>query len=154
MNKIYKSNLQGKHKKFDKILYEKYDLPAREKIKQILGPFIHDNPNLYEQDFIINSEKCKYKYLEIQVCTNWVNEKYPYKNLYIYETKARFDDNTLFLTFNKFLTRGYIFDAISFKDSKPHRIKKYSRYFVYYIPWNKVLQVYIDNLDKETFEMY
>jgi hypothetical protein len=154
MNENYKKNLFGKHKKFDQKLYVKYDIPARKKIKDRLGSFVEDNPNKFEQDFIINSEKCKYKFLEIQVCSNWVNEKYPYKNIYIYETKARFDDSTLFLTLNRFLTRGYIFDAESFKNSKPHRLKKYSRYFVYDIPWNKVIYVNIDNMDKETFEFY
>ncbi len=144
----------GLHKKFDEKLHKKYDIPARNKIKEVLGDFINCNPNKFAQDFIINSDECKYKYLEIQVCSTWVNEKYPHKNVFVYARKSLYGPDTLFLTINKFNTRGYVFDANSFSDAKPRRLKKYSREFVYDIPWNKVMYVCIDNLDKETLELF
>lgn len=147
-------NVVGLHKKFDKKLYEKYDIPARTKLKEILGDFINDNPNQFGQDFIINSKKCKYKYLEIQVCSNWVNEQYPFKNIFVYARKNVYGPDTLFLTVNKFNSRGYIFDANSFSQTKPRRLKKYSREYVYDIPWNKVMYVTIEHLDKLTFELF
>lgn len=153
---IYDNSLIGSHRRFNEQMYNKYDIPAREKIKQILGDFVNDNPDIYSQDLIINSTTCKYKYLEIQVCINWINsdDVYPYPNINIYERKTHYSDDTLFLTLNKNLTCGYLFDAKSFKGSKPRRLKKYSREFVCDIPWNKIMKVYIKHLDQETIESY
>lgn len=144
----------GYHKKFDEGLLIKYDFPARDKIKKILGDFVSENPNKYEQDLLINSPTCKYKYLELQVCSNWVNEKFPHPNVYIYARKAKYGRDTLFLTLNRFLTRGYIFDGQSHEGVKPKRFKKYSRQFIYEIPWNRVMPVVLEFLDKEAIEMY
>ena len=142
-------------KRFDPVLLEKYDTPARDKIKEILGDFILDNPNIYEQDMIINSKtKCKYKFLELQVCSSWVNDKFPYPKLYIFARKARYGEDTLFLTINKWLTQGYLFDAKSIKGVKPRRVKKYSRMFVYDVPWHRATPVYFDELDPETITSY
>ena len=128
-----------KHKSFSQELLDKYDLPAREKIKEKLGEFVIDNPNPYKQDLIITKEDYKYKYIELQVCTAWVGEKIPYKNVYVFERKGCYGEDTLFITLNKFLTKIYIFDATSFKNSKPRRIKKYSREYIYDIPWNRIM---------------
>jgi len=145
---------KGLHKKFDAQLLQIFDISAREKIKNILGDYVMDNPNIKQQDLIINSSTCKYKYLELQVCCQWVQENYPYDNLYIYETKARYGNDTLFLILNKFLTRCYLFDRQSFDNIEPTRLKKYSRLFVYKIPWNRAIKLFVANLDKETIEMY
>ena len=67
---------------------------------------------------------------------------------------AKYGSDTLFVTLNKHLTRGYVFDADSFKDTEPKRLKKYSREFVYYVPWYKAMPVYLDTLDMETIELY
>jgi hypothetical protein len=128
---IYDPSLEGKHKAFDSKLYDKYDLPARDKIKEKLKDFVEDNPDKYQEDLIITDPACKYKFIELQVCAQWVNEKYPFEKVFIYERKAHFSPNTLFITFNKFLTKGYIFDAASFEGINPRRLKKYSREFVY-----------------------
>ena len=148
------NNVVGLCKRFDPELLERYDTPARNKIKEILGDFVLDNPNIYEQDLIINSPTCKYKYLELQVCSSWVGKNFPYPKLYIFARKARYGKDTLFLTINKFLTRGYLFDAESIKDVKPRRVKKYSRMFVYDVPWHRAMLVYFEDLDRETIEMY
>jgi hypothetical protein len=150
----FKFDIFGKHKSFDKKLYEKYDIPARNKIKEILGDYVLDNPNIYEQDMIINSETCKYKYLEIQVCSKWITPTFPKKYPYIYERKKRYGKNTLFITFNKWLTRAHLFDIHTLVNEKPTRIKKYSRIFVYEIPWNRISTVKMIDFDKEVVESY
>jgi len=149
----YNPKIKGKHKKFDTKLWAKYDVPARKKIKEILGDIVKDNPNEVMQDLIINLPKCKYQFLELQVITNWIHD-YPYQTLYIYETKGKYGYDTLFLTLNKNMTEGYLFDRKSFAEQEPRRLKKYSRLFVYDIPWNKVAKIYTDSLDKESILFY
>jgi len=146
-------NLIGKRRIFSKYMHDKYDIPAREKIKKVLGDIICDNPDIYQQDMIIKSDMCKYKYLELQVCADWVNDRYPYPNLFVYERKAKYGNDTLYLTMSKFLRKGKLFDRKSFSN-KPRRLKKYSREFVYDIPDNKVIDVYIDHLDEATLAFY
>ena len=147
-------NLQGKHKAFDQRLYDKYDVPARDKIKATLCDFVIDNPDIYKQDLIITDVNCKYKYIELQVCSSWIGDKYPHDKVFIYERKSVYGEDTLFLTLNYDLSKGYIFSAKCLKDIKPRRIKKYGREFVYDIPWNKIMPVLIDELTAETIKMY
>ena len=146
-------NIIGKQTKFSEKLFKMYDIPARDVIKEILGDFVKDHPNKYEQDLIITSPTCKYKYMELQVCANWYIE-YPYDTVFVYARKSRYGSDTLFLTLNKTLTKCFIFDADSLNGVKPRRIKKYSREFVYDIPWHRVMQLRVDDLDKETIEFY
>jgi hypothetical protein len=153
---IYKDDdrIPGKRRKFDQKLHDYYDPPAREKIKNMLGDFVEEHPDKYKQDFIIKSDKCKYKYLEVQVCSTWIHEKYPFEKLWVYARKSLYGEDTIFITLNRMLTRGYIFDAASLKDVKPRRLKKYSREFVYDVPWHRVMEIYVPYLDKETVESY
>jgi len=152
---IIDNSLVGKHSKFNQELFEKYDVPARKIMKEALGDFIMDNPNIYEQDLIITQNHCKYKYIELQVCATWVNDKFPHENVYIYERKKHYDNDTLFITLNKLMTMGFIFDAKSIKDSKPRRIKKYGREFVCDVPWNKILPFCcLDDLTPELINSY
>jgi len=144
----------GLKSEFDEYLFEKYDIPARNTIKSILGDFVIDNPDKYEQDLIITDSECKYKFLELQVCATWISDSYPFKTLFVYERKKRYDNDTLFLTLSKNFDQGYLFDAKSFKDAKPRRIKKYSREYVYDIPWNRAVKVFTRTLDKETIMFY
>lgn len=143
--------ITGKLKKFDQNLYDKYDKPAREKIKSLLKDFISDNPDIYGEDMIINIPGCKYKFLELQVCIAWVSEKYPYDFPYVYARKTHFSDDTLFLILNKQMTKGLLFNKCSIC-SKPKRLKKFSRYFVHQIPWHQIIQLDLDILDKEYLE--
>src|SRR5438132_1694419 len=96
----------GKIKKFSHKLYEKYDIPARRIIKERLGEQVADNPNIYDQDMILNMPNCKYKYLELQVCTKWTGDKYPYDKPFVYARKKLFSDDTLFLILNRHMTSG------------------------------------------------
>lgn len=149
------SEFVGRQSRFCKKMFERYDTPARKKLKEVLGDYITDNPDIYGQDFLINSNTCKYNYLEVQVCADWINE-YPYSKVWIYERKSKYnyDSTTLFLTFNKRLSRGYFFDIDSIKEVKPRRLKKYSREYVYDIPWNRIMEFGTSMLDKETVELY
>lgn len=151
---IYNNSLQGKHKVFDQCLFNKYDVPARTKVKDILKEFVIDNPDQYKQDLIINDIECKYKYIELQVCASWIGDTYPFEKVFIYERKSVYGEDTLFLTLNHDLSRGYVFSAKSFKDTKPRRIKKYAREYVYDIPWNKIMPVLIEELTPDIIKMY
>jgi hypothetical protein len=148
-------NYKGKIHKFDKKLFKKYDIPARNKIKECLYPYIYDNPDIYGADMIIKSEKnIKYKYLELQVCTCWINEKFPFEKLYIWERKKKYNNDTLFITFNKDLSMGYLFDLSKVDKDKPRRIKKYSREFIYDIPWNQTMLIYTDTLTSDIIDEF
>jgi hypothetical protein len=151
---IIDNSLVGRHSKFNQELFEKYDIPARAKIKEALGEFVIDNPDKYKQDLVITDQTCKYKYIELQVCSNWVNDKFPHDKVYVYERKYHYDNDTLFITLNKSMTKGVLFDAKSFKANKPRRIKKYSREFVYDVPWNKILPFSMDDLCSELIKLY
>jgi len=144
----------GKHKAFDPALLEKYDSPVREKIKTILGDFVQDNPDIYEQDLIINHSECRYKFLELQVCSSWIEDKFPRDFPYIYERKKRYGEDTLFMTFNNSLSKCLMFDIRILKNNQPVRIKKYDRRFIYEIPWFRVLRVNLDCLDIDVVLAY
>lgn len=146
--------MKGVCRKFNKKDFDKYDTPARKVVKDKLGDYVQDNPNIYKQDMLIPSPNCRYNFLEIQVCAGWVEEEYPFDTVYIYERKAVYDSDTLFLTLSSNLKYGFLFEYNSIKKITPRRLKKYSREFVYDIPWSKVLKVYIEHLDKETLELY
>jgi len=143
----------GKIKKFDPILYEKYDIPARNIVKEKLGTHVQDNPDIYEQDMILDIPGCKYKYLELQVCTKWVGDKYPYDKPFVYARKKLFSEDTLFLIFDKHMTCGLLFDKKSLLP-KPRRLKKYSRSFVFEVPWHRVLSIDLDEFDIEVIKVY
>lgn len=154
---IYDPNLVGKHSRFNKELCDKYDLPAREKIIKVLGEdFVKNNPDDKKQDLIIisNKEGFKYKYIELQVCTNWTSDKFPYPNVYIYERKKIYGNDTLFITLNRNMTKGFLFDGDSYDINLPQRLKKYSREYIYPIKWSKVMPIIIDTLTKEDLEVY
>lgn len=151
---IYDRNIVGKHSVFNQKLSDIYDTPARNKVKQVLGDFVKDHPIENQQDLIITDEECKYRFLELQVCSNWIFPRYPYPYPYIFARKYKYQNDTLFLTLNKQMDKGYIFDAESFKNVKPRRLKKYSREFVYDIPWHRVLQVEMDSLDPDIIKSY
>ena len=145
--------LKGKIKKFNQFLYDRYDQPARKIIKDILGDSVCDNPDIYAEDMVLNLEDCQYKYIELQVCAEWELEKYPHEKPFVYERKGHFSDKTLYIIFNKYMTRGLLFDKNSL-DKTPKRIKKYSRFFVYEVPWKHVVQFITESLDKDTFLLY
>jgi hypothetical protein len=151
---VYDIRINQKRSKFSESLHEKYDIPARNRLLDVLKDFITEHPDKYKQDFIITSETCKYKYLEVQVSSAWINEAYPYPKLWVYARKSVYGTDTLFITLSKNLKYGFIFDAESFKNVKKRRMEKYSREYVYDIPWNRIMKVCVDNLDKETIELY
>lgn len=47
---------------------------------------------------------------------------------------------------------GYLFDTTKLDKNKPRRFKKYSREFVYDIPWNQVMLVHMEHFTKEMIE--
>ena len=134
---------------FDEQLFKQYDIPPRKKIKEILGNFISDNPDPYKQDFVINSQECKYQFIEFQVCVNWKDD-YPYDFLYIYERKRKYGDDTLFLTLNKNFTKGYLFDTSKINNFR--NLDKYPNVWVYTIPLNDATFINLLLLDKHIIE--
>ena len=143
-------NVKGFVKRYDENLKKKYDDPLREILKNRLGDFIEDNPDQYQQDFIITCDKCAFKYLEVQVCVNWIND-YPYDKLFLYSRKLKYNDDTLFITFSRSLEEGYLFKMRDILKNKPRRLKKYSREFVYDVPWHKTIKIATKYLDKDLF---
>ena len=148
------SDLKGKRRIFNHELLETFDTPARAIIKEKLGNFVIDNPDEYQQDLIITDKKCKYKYLEIQVVSQWKNKKYPYPTLYLYERKAKYNDDTLFITLNRQFNMGYIFDRASIKNQKLRRLVKYHREFVYDVPWYRTIPFDISELSPDIIKIY
>lgn len=143
----------GKHKKFDQKLHKKYDIPAREVVKKCLGEFVCENPDKYGEDLLILSDTCKYKYLELQVCSNWYNDNYPYPYPFVYARKSVFSDKTLFLILDRNMLRGFLFDKESLKTT-PKRLQKYSREFIYEVPWCRVIKIYMEHFNKDVIEIY
>lgn len=150
---VYDPQTVGKHKAFDQKMSDLYDTPAREKVKQTLGDFVIDNPEPNQQDLVITDPQCKYRFLELQVCTSWIN-KFPCPHVYIYARKHKYGHDTLFLTLNKYMDKGYIFDMASLDNVKPTRLRKWSREFIYNVPWNRVMHIEMDSFDKETVLIY
>jgi hypothetical protein len=143
----------GKIKKFDENLYNKYDIPARELLKKKLGDKIKDNPDIYAEDMIIEDEECKYKFLEIQACAEWIGEKYPHEKPFVFERKGHFNNKTLFILFDKHLTKALLFAKTSLEET-PVRTKKYSRYFKYEVQWNKVVTVHMEKFSMEDIYLF
>lgn len=142
-------NITGKLRKFDQDLFNKFDVSARELVKKILGDHVEDNPDEYGEDMIFKDKKFYYKYIELQVCGTWKeNEKFPFKYPYVYERKMRFSENTLFLTFDRNLTRVILFSRKNI-NNECARLKKYDREYVNYVPWRFCIQVDVEDLDMD-----
>jgi hypothetical protein len=148
--------LKGKKGRFNQKLFNKYDQKARDTVIKALGKdIVDDHPDPFRPDLIIKKEaNCRYHYLELQVCTAWINDDFPYEYVYIYERKMKYGDKCMFLVLNKSMTRGYLFNTRKMEDHKPRRVKKYSREYVFDIPWNKCLLVYMEHLDPLTLELF
>ena len=149
MNKEKSNNFKnysfsGRKSNFDIKLFYKYDIPAREVVNKYFGESVMDNPNPLAPDLLILDKDSNYKYLELQVCTKWVN-KFPYDNVYIFERKVKYGLDCLFLVLNRSMTEGYVFDIRSLQFQKPRRIKKYSRDFVFDIPWKSCIKISLEN---------
>ena len=102
---------------------------------------------------IIDYIDCKYKFLEIQACADWIGEKYPHNKPFVFERKGHFDDKTLFILFDKHLTKALLFAKTSL-EKIPVRTKKYSRYYKYEVPWNKVITVHMENFSIEDVYLF
>ncbi len=138
------NKLLGKIKKFDEVLFNKYDIPARDLMKEKLGEKVKDNPDIYGEDLIIDDPNLSFKFLELQVCAEWIGEKYPHPKPFVYERKGHFDDATLFILFDKHLTKALFFSK-KMLNKEPKRKKKYSRFFIYEIEWKYVVEYYMEN---------
>lgn len=143
------SSLTGKRRIFNKDMHEKYDIPARDLIIKKLGSdFVMENPDIYEQDLIITCDRCKYKFIELQVLTRWIGKEFPYDFSFLYERKKKYDNDTLFITLSGDYKYFHLFDRKSIIDNKPITPYKYSREKALIVPWNKIISNHIDCLDK------
>ena len=142
----------GKIKIFDKVLYEKYDKKSREVIKSIFKDDIIDNTDIYKEDMIVTTNKIPFKYIELQVYSEWKTE-FPYKLPFIYERKLKYSDDTLFICFNS------TYDQLIFFSKKmispiSERVKKYSREYINCVPWSNVVKTDITNLSYDLINKY
>jgi len=138
------NGVSGSVKKFDDKLHSKFDIEAREMLKNILGSNIKDNDDIYGEDMIFDVQntpkKFPYKYLEVQVFSQWSEDKFPYIFPFVYSRKMRFSQSTLFVTFNKYLSEVIIFSRSSLSE-EPSKLKKYDRENVNYVPWSKAMRL-------------
>lgn len=145
--------VSGKVAQFSKKLFDKYDIEARETLKNVLGDAIRDNEDKYGEDMIFNIKPFPYKYLEVQVYSKWDASDFPYTFPFVYARKMRFSKKTLFVTFNKFFTEMVIFgrEAIS---NTPSKLKKYDRENVHFVSWGKVMRFTTDKLTPKLIKTY
>ena len=145
----------GKIKKFDQKLSDIFDSPARIRIKEVLGDAVIDNPDPKGADMIITHPGTRFKYLELQVCASWMTPKFPFDKLYVFSRKLRYGPDVLFLTMDRLLRRGYLFnfDKKDLKHLRKRRLKKWSREWVYELPWWMCIECTIDDLDIDTLEL-
>ena len=122
-------------------------------MKEKLKDNIIDNPDQYAEDMIIVDKNCRFRFLEIQACAEWIGEKYPHEMPFVYERKGHFDINTLFILFDKHMTQGFMF-AREALNKEPVRIKKYSRFFIYQVPWSKVVSFHTCNLSMDDIYLF
>lgn len=152
----YKNSLpgmNGKVKVFDKKLSDKFDVRARQIIRDLLGKGVMDNPKTYGEDILVLTDQIPYGYIELQVYGKWIDDKFPYPMPYIYERKMKFNPNTLFVCFNAEFSKVVIFSK-SCIDKKKHRVEKYSREFIHYIPWHKTMTINVNNLTYDRILSY
>lgn len=158
--KLTKINgVEGSVKKFDKKLHSKYDIDAREMLKNVLKDNIKDNEDQYGEDMIFtisltaNNKKFPFKYLEVQVFSKWDGARFPYICPFVYARKMRFSDETLFVTFNKFLSEAIIFSKNSL-DKNPSRLKKYDRELIHYVNWGKTMTLKSNEITIKNILLY
>lgn len=146
------NGISGNVAVFDQKAHDKYDIKARQFIKDILGDAVIDNPNIYGEDMVFTLKKFPYKYLELQVCAMWEYE-YPFKSPFVYARKMKFSKKTLFITFNKFYSQILIFERGGICET-PGRLKKYDREHVNFVPWNKVVKMPTSSLSINEIRIY
>jgi len=143
----------GKVSQFSQKLFDKYDVEARQMLKNVLGDAIRDNENKYGEDMVFNIRPFPYKYLEVQVYSKWDASDFPYTLPFIYARKMKFSERTLFVTFNKFFSEMIIFGRKSVCNT-PSKLKKYDREHVHYVPWGKVMRLTTDKLTPKLIRTY
>lgn len=146
------NGIAGKVKKFDPKLHSKYDLKARDILKNRFPENVQDNPNIYGEDLLFTHDKIPFKFIEVQVCSSW-DDKFPYPFPFVYARKMKFSDDTLFVTFNRTYTKVHVF-AKSVIDIKPSRLKKYAREMVHYVSWYRTFQLETCDLTLENIMSY
>lgn len=147
------NGMVGKIKVFDQQLSNRYDERSRIVVKSKLGSAVHDNPDKYAEDMIVVTNDIPYGYIELQVYGKWTDETFPYDSPFIYERKLKFCETTLFICFNASYDKIIMFSRMSVHP-KRYRAKKYSREFIYYVPWSKALVFDTDKLSMEMIRKY
>ena len=144
--------IAGKIKKFNKKLCDKYDIKSREIIRLIFGDAVADNPNIYGEDMIVTNTQIPYQYIELQVYGKW-ESKYPFISPYIYSRKMKFSNSTLFICFNSTYEKMILFGR-PFVNPNKHRLQKYSREYIHYIPWSHAMIINTNKLSIDTISEY
>ena len=143
----------GKIKIFDQELSDRYDKRARCIVKSKLGPAVKNNPDKYAEDMIVVTNRIPYGYMELQVYGKWTENIFPYDSPFIYERKMKFCETTLFICFNASYDKLVMFSRTSIHP-KRHRVKKYSREYIHYVPWSKAILLDTDKLSIEIIRQY
>lgn len=142
----------GKVKKFNKKLHDKYDITARQIVKNMLGAAIKDNDDVYGEDMIFTIEDFPFRYLEVQVCAKWKND-YPFDRPFVYSRKMKFSQETLFITFNSIMSKAILFSRRRLIE-KPERLQKYARETVNFVEWRHAIKITTDQLTPRIIREY
>ena len=146
-------NISGKTKKFDPNLHNKYDIKARDIIKNRFPENAFDNENIYGEDLVFKCDNLPYNFIEVQVCSHWDSDIFPYVYPFIYARKMKFSKKTLFIMFNKDYTKVIFFSKKAI-NATPTRLKKYDREMIHYVPWNKAMMIDTENLTLNAIRSY
>jgi hypothetical protein len=112
---------------------------------------IADNEDTYGADFVIRDPRCRFKFLEVQVVRAWVDEaKYPYDHLSLFARKGRYAaDEVLFISLNRDLTAGYLFELRNEHRQNLVPLFPGSREMTYVVPLNRCNLLYMHAIDSD-----
>ena len=149
---IQLANINGKTKRFNQEIFDKYDTPARKIIIDLLGEKnVGDNPDKYGEDLVVIAKSIPFKFIEIQVYASWKEKDFPYDQPYIPARKMRFSKKTLFMCFNNDLNHIIMFSR-KYMNEKSERLKKYDREMVNFVDWRYVTILPLYKLTKKEIQ--
>ncbi len=104
-------------KPFSEILYNKHDFKAREKVIEIFKEtFSNKETTLelkepldkYQADIDVYKNNKLIGHLELEIKNNWINDKFPFKDVQFLERKKKYNKKTIWVLFNKNLSRHLV----------------------------------------------
>lgn len=99
-------------KPFSEELFENHDPKARLKVQEIFKKsktlILKKPSDKYSADFDVFKGEKLIGHLELEVKNNWDSQKFPFNDVQFLERKQKYDKHTVWVLFNKDLTRHLI----------------------------------------------